>query len=100
MKIDIKNEQDITHIDLTGRIDTNSSPELQSKLEEYYNKAGFQLILNFEGIDYVSSAGLRVLLLIQKKANAVKGTMVLKNVSPEIKEVFEMTGFLDILTLE
>lgn len=100
MKIDIKNEQDITYIDLTGRIDTNTSPELQSKLEEYYNKVGFQLILNFEGIDYISSAGLRVLLLIQKKANAVKGTMVLKNVSPEIKEVFEMTGFLDILTIE
>ena len=100
MRIDIKNEQGITYIDLTGRMDTNTSPEFQSKLEEYYNKEGFCIVLNFEALEFVSSAGLRVLLMIQKKANGLNGKLILKNVSLEIKEVFEMTGFVDFLTIE
>lgn len=100
MKIEFNTENENTMVELEGRIDTNTSPEFQNALEEYYNKEGFSIILNFEKLDFVSSAGLRVLLLIQKKAKALSGKMVIKNVKPEIQEVFDMTGFSDILTIE
>ncbi|KNZ41414.1 STAS domain-containing protein [Acetobacterium bakii] len=100
MEIKCKQENEATVVDLIGRIDTNTSADFQKELEEYYTKEGFSLILNFENLDFVSSAGLRVLLLIQKKANALKGKMLIKNVKPEIQEVFEMTGFSGILTIE
>ena len=100
MEIKLKQENEATVADLIGRIDTNTSADFQKQLEEYYTKEGFSLILDFENLDFVSSAGLRVLLLIQKKANALKGKMVIKNVKPEIQEVFEMTGFSGILTIE
>lgn len=100
MKIEIKKEDEIFVVELEGRMDTNTSPDFQKELEDYYSKEGFNLILDFDKLDFVSSAGLRVLLLIQKKAKALNGKMVIKNVKPEIKEVFDMTGFSDILTIE
>ena len=100
MKIEITREMDITNVNLSGRLDTNTSPELQSKLEDYYKQEEFQLVLNFAELEYVSSAGLRVILIIQKKANELKGKLTLKQVNPDIMEVFLMTGFLDLLTIE
>lgn len=100
MKIEIKKEGEIFVVELEGRMDTNTSPDFQKELEDYYSKEGFNLILDFDKLDFVSSAGLRVLLLIQKKAKALSGKLVIKNVKPEIKEVFDMTGFSDILTIE
>ena len=100
MRIDIHDEQEMTYVDLMGRLDTSTSPELQSKLMEYYNKEGFHIVLNFAELEYVSSAGLRVLLMIQKKAIALNGKMILRLVNSEIREVFEMTGFLDFLIIE
>jgi anti-anti-sigma factor len=58
------------------------------------------MVLNFADVEFISSAGLRVLLLIQKKANAMSGVFTLRNVSETIQEVFQMTGFADILTVE
>lgn len=100
MKIEFQNENEKTIVSLEGRMDTNTSPDFQKELEEYYNKEGFSVVLDFEKLDFVSSAGLRVLLLIQKKAKALNGRMVIRNVKPEIEEVFDMTGFTDILTIE
>ncbi|MCL1832115.1 MAG: STAS domain-containing protein [Oscillospiraceae bacterium] len=57
-------------------------------------------MLNFAGVDYVSSAGLRVLLQGQKNAQAAEKSMVLKNVSPDVMEVFDVTGFSGILTIQ
>jgi anti-anti-sigma factor len=100
MKIEFKTENENTAVDMEGRLDTNTAPDFQKELEEYYSKEGFSLILDFEKLDFVSSAGLRILLLIQKKAKTLKGKMVIRNVKPEIREVFDMTGFSDILTIE
>ena len=100
MKIDVKQDGEIFVVELEGRMDTNTSPEFQKEMEEYYSKQGFNMILNFDKLDFVSSAGLRVLLLIQKKSKALSGSLVIKNVKPEIQEVFDMTGFSDILTIE
>ncbi|MCL2003091.1 MAG: STAS domain-containing protein [Oscillospiraceae bacterium] len=83
---------------LTGRIDTVTSPKLQEALMEAISSAA-TTELDFARIDYVSSAGLRVLLLGEKNAKASGRSVTLKNVSPEVMEVFEITGFSGILTI-
>ncbi|MDR0708734.1 MAG: STAS domain-containing protein [Spirochaetaceae bacterium] len=86
-------------ISLEGRLDTTTAPELQEQLIPEFDKAK-HIQLDFKQIVYVSSAGLRILLLGEKTAKAKGGTMSLVNVSPEIQEIFVMTGFSDILTIE
>ena len=84
---------------LEGRLDTVSAPELEKVLGA--NLDGVEeLILEFEKLRYLSSAGLRVLLAAQKKMNSQKGSMVIKHANEMIMEIFEVTGFLDILTVE
>ena len=96
----VKNREGNTmNLALEGRLDTTTAPQLEEALKE--NMEGVTaLALDMEKLEYVSSAGLRVLLAAQKSMNAVKGTMVLHNVCEDIKEVFEITGFCDILTIE
>jgi anti-sigma B factor antagonist len=98
MTIEIKrNEKEIT-IEVAGRLDTITAPALEKSIGE--NIDGIKsLVLDFEGLEYISSAGLRVLLGSQKKIQKT-GTMKLINVCEEVMEVFEMTGFADILTIE
>ena len=83
---------------LSGRLDTVTSPELEKSLQESLPGAE-ELVLDFEGLDYVSSAGLRVLLSTQKIMSR-RGGMTLRHVNEIIAEVFEVTGFADILTIE
>lgn len=87
-----------TELVLTGRLDTTTAPKLQPALLAAIATGG-PVELDFGGIEYVSSAGLRVLLLGQK-ATQSGGSMVLRNVSPDVMEVFDMTGFSSILTIE
>ena len=83
---------------VAGRLDTITAPELETSLRESY--AGVtNLVLDFAALDYVSSAGLRVILQAQKTMNK-QGEMVIRNVNEGINEVFEVTGFIDILTIE
>jgi anti-anti-sigma factor len=100
MNIEFRTENEKTIVDMEGRLDTNTSPGFQKELESYFNQEGFDLVLDFDKLDFVSSAGLRVLLLIQKKGKALNGNMVIRHVKPEIQEVFNMTGFSEILTIE
>ena len=86
-------------IALEGRLDMTSAPELEKELGAKLDGVD-SLTLEFEKLRYLSSAGLRVLLAAQKKMNAQKGSMVIKHVNEMIMEVFEVTGFLDILTVE
>lgn len=83
---------------LEGRLDTTTAPQLEAELN---NSIGgvTALKFDFEKLDYISSAGLRVLLSSQKTMNK-QGTMVISNVSPEVKEIFDVTGFSDILTIQ
>ena len=83
---------------LTGRLDTTTAPELEAVIKE--NIAGVtNLVMDFAGLEYLSSAGLRVILSTQKIMNK-QGEMVIRNVNETINEVFEITGFIDILTIE
>ncbi len=83
---------------LEGRLDTTTAPQLETELS---NVLGGVTALKFDlaKLDYISSAGLRVLLSSQKTMNK-QGTMVISGVSPEVKEIFDVTGFSDILTIE
>lgn len=83
---------------ITGRLDTNSSPKLEAELRQSVNGVT-ELVFDFSGVEYISSAGLRVLLAAQKVMNR-QGSMKLIGVSADVMEVFEITGFSDILTIE
>ena len=98
MTIDKKaNGAELT-IALTGRLNTTTAPQLEGELRTCL--AGVtDLCLDFAGLEYLSSAGLRVILAAQKVMNR-QGSMVIKNVNDTIKEVFDITGFIDILTIE
>ena len=98
MTIEIKKEAAETVIRITGRLDTITAPMLDKTINE--DIPGVKnLILDIKDVAYVSSAGLRVLLSAQKKMQKV-GSMKVRNVCAEVMEVFEMTGFADILVIE
>ena len=83
---------------LIGRLDTTTAPQLEAEFKQ--NIAGVtKLVLDFAALEYLSSAGLRVLLAAQKVMNK-QGEMIIKNVNETINEIFEVTGFIDILTIE
>ena len=83
---------------LEGRLDTTTAPQLEAEVKE--NLSGVEkLMFDFAKLEYISSAGLRVLLSAQKTMNK-QGSMVVKNSSDDVKEIFEVTGFSDILTIE
>ncbi len=85
-------------VSLEGRLDTTTAPELEGELKE--GLAGVtDLIMDFTNLEYISSAGLRVLLSAQKTMNK-QGSMVVKNPSEEVREIFDVTGFADILNIE
>ena len=96
MKITSNKDNGVLCVALEGRLDTNTAPELESFLGENYDGTG-ALVLDCEKLVYISSAGLRVLLGAQKKA---KDSMKLIHVCELVMEVFEMTGFADILVIE
>ena len=98
MTIEIKKNADELVLEITGRLDTITAPALDKTINENLGEIK-SLILDCKNLEYISSAGLRVLLSTQKKLQQ-KGTMKLKNVREEVMEVFEITGFVDILTIE
>ena len=96
MKIDFNKSGDVLSIALDGRLDTTSAPELDSFIGKNYDGTG-SIVIDCKKLAYISSAGLRVLLATQKKA---KSALKLVNVCDLVMEVFEMTGFADILVIE
>ncbi len=98
MNIIKKTEGKTLNIALEGRLDTTTAPQLEAELKQSISD-NEKLILDFAKLEYISSAGLRVLLAAQKVMNK-QGEMVIRNVNDVIAEVFEVTGFSDILTIE
>lgn len=92
-----KNDNFLT-LKLEGRLDTTTAPQLENELSENLNGVT-ELTIDFAELSYISSAGLRVLLATQKRMNK-QGSMKLVNVNEIVMEVFEITGFVDILTIE
>ena len=93
-----KQDSNLTVV-ISGNIDTVTAPELDSKLQE--NLSGIKnLVLDFAAVDYISSAGLRVILMTNQLMEDVDGSMTVKNVNDDVRDVFEMTGFDSLLNLE
>lgn len=98
MKIEkIQNGTECT-IKLTGRLDTVTAPELEGELKEVFASSK-SIVMDLENLEYISSAGLRVLLTAQKTMSASEGMKVI-NVSEEVYEIFDITGFTDILDIK
>jgi anti-anti-sigma factor len=98
MTITTTRENDAVTFSLDGRLDTTTAPQLQEVLIPAFDGAK-EVVLDFHNLAYVSSAGLRVLLMGQKEAKKKGCSMTLRNVSGEIMEVLEMTGFTNMLTI-
>ena len=98
MTIEIKRQAETTTIELGGRLDTTTAPALEKTINENLGDTK-HLILNLKDLEYISSAGLRVLLGAQKKFQKL-GSMKVTSVCEAVMEVFDITGFADILTIE
>ncbi len=98
MTIDIKKGNNSILVGVAGRLDTTTAPSLEASLNTAIGDNA-ELVLDFAELEYVSSAGLRVILATQKIMNK-QGKMIIKNVNADVMEVFEITGFTDILTIE
>ena len=98
MTIEIKKNQEETILEIVGRLDTITAPALNKTINEDIGDAK-NIVLDVKGMEYISSAGLRVLLSAQKKMQKI-GSMKVTNVCGEVMEVFEMTGFADNLVIE
>ncbi|RKI38092.1 anti-sigma factor antagonist [bacterium D16-51] len=83
---------------IEGRLDTTTAPQLESELKSSIDGMD-KLVLEFASLEYISSAGLRVLLAAQKIMNK-QGSMIIRNVNEDVMDIFEVTGFADILTIE
>lgn len=98
MNIEIQKNEKECIVLLVGRLDATTAPKLEKTLGENMDNIE-TLILDFNGLEYISSAGLRVVLSVQKQMQQI-GTMKVIHVGQEVMDIFEMTGFVDILHIE
>jgi anti-anti-sigma factor len=99
VNIEIRDEGGVSVLQLIGRLDTNTSPEAQKSLNEHIDGGASKLVLDFAQLDYISSAGLRILLATAKKLRGSKGEMRLANLNETVKEIFDVSGFSALLNV-
>ena len=98
MTIEKYAENEKLTLKISGRLDTTTAPDLEKEIGDSLEGVE-ELVMDMEGLEYISSAGLRVILKAQKQMNS-QGSMKLVNVNDSVLEVFDITGFIDILTIE
>ena len=98
MQIDQLKERSTLTMKVSGRLDTMTAPQLESEITGHLDGIT-EFIMDFTDLEYISSAGLRVLLVTSKMMKG-KGRFVIRNINETVREIFEVTGFLDILTVE
>ena len=84
------------NVALEGRLDTTTAPNLEAEMRDALNGVT-ELDIDMASLAYISSAGLRVMLALQKQMNKQKGSMIIRNASEELMEIFDVTGFVDVL---
>ena len=99
MNISIREHGDAKVVEFMGRLDTNTSSDAQATINALLDEGVHKLLIDFEKLDYVSSAGLRVLLVTAKRMNGSGGKLRLCNLNDTIQEVFDISGFSGILNL-
>ena len=100
MKIEITQNNDIVVAAIAGRLDTVTSSEFEKSLTPYFSSPGLELVLDCCAMEYISSAGFRVVLMAHKSIVANGGRFVIRNLSKEVRSVFDMIGFSNILAIE
>lgn len=99
MNITTSSENNHTIVSIDGKVDTNTSPELEKTLSELVEAGEVNLLADFEHLSFISSAGLRVLLATAKKTKAQSGSLKVCALNPTVKEVFDISGFSTILAV-
>lgn len=99
MTVEIKKEGSKTLVVLNGRIDTSNAGQFQSDISPLMNEENPDIEMDCANMEYTSSQGLRIFLILQKTVSNKGGSLVLKNMSPSVKEVFDITGFSSIIKI-
>lgn len=99
MQIDIKEVDGIKIVNFIGNLDTNTAPEAESQINGLLENGASKILVNFENLNYISSAGLRVLLATAKKMLATGGSLKVCSLNNTVQEVFDISGFNTILSL-
>lgn len=99
MDTHVEENGDIIVVRVEGRLDAASSPQLEKQINSIIESGHFKLILNFAGVDYLSSAGMRLMLSVTKKLKNVEGKMVACSLNDEVMEVIKMAGFNQVLEI-
>ena len=100
MEVIISNEGQKTKVILNGRIDTTNAEQFQKDIQPLMEGDSPQIEIECSGMEYTSSQGLRMFLMLQKSVNARKGQMAMLNMRPQVKEVFDITGFSNIIKIQ
>jgi len=99
MEAEVEEKGDVVVVRVHGRLDAASSPQLEKKINSIIDSGHFKLILNFSGVEYLSSAGMRLMLSVSKKLKHLEGKVVACSLNDEVMEVVKMAGFHQILEL-
>ncbi len=99
MDVKINAEGSKTFVELNGRIDTSNADQFQKDIAPLMQGDTPDIEMDCSGMDYTSSQGLRLFLMLQKSVGSRKGKLVLKNMKPQVREVFDITGFSNIITI-
>lgn len=100
LQISIRDNGDVKIVDMTGHLDTNTVAEAENLVSQIIDEQGVnKLLVNLKGLSYISSAGLRVLLVTTKKIKGKGGELRLSNLNPVVKEVFDISGFSMIISV-
>lgn len=99
MSLSLDREENTLIVSPQGRLDSNNAGAAEARIVEMIDAAAPQVVLDFSRLDYISSAGLRVVLGVAKRVKQANGRMALCSLQPHIREVFEISGFMTILTV-
>lgn len=100
MEITVLNQNKEIVVTIDGRVDTITAPELEKVVQPYFPETGITLVFDCEKVAFVSSSGLRVILMAHKQITAKGGKFILRNLTPEVRSVIDMTGFSRIITIQ
>jgi anti-anti-sigma factor len=100
MKVEISQIDNQVMVSIEGRLDTVTSSEFEKTVSPYFTTPAIELVLDCAAMEYISSAGLRVVLMAHKSITAKGGKFIIRNLNNEVRSVFDMTGFSRILTIQ
>ncbi len=99
MEVTVKEVNEISVMMFEGNLDTNTAPQAQEKIDQLIDGGSSKVLINFESLNYISSAGLRVLLVTAKKLKASSGDLKICGLNQTVQEVFDISGFSSILSV-